>query len=367
MIKDLKYPIGGEFWFQDKLQNKNVFNDIENQGLLLSGGESAIRFILNKISFKYNEIIALPSYLCPTILKLVINLKIKYKFYNINEKLEIDTESIEKLIKEFKVKAVFFIDYFGFYHNEKSRNFFKSLRTKNILIIEDAVQAFWIKGKDEFIGDYVFNSYRKFLPIDGSLVICRENLNSLKTLNKYLIYKEAKDEYFKLMEKARIKKTNFILKGIGEEDEYLDLFKKANKEYYNRKNVFKINSIHKEYLNYLPENKLLENRNENYNYILKSLKNIREITLLNTKENLESNTPLAIPILIKNRDEIRMTLMKEKIYLPIHWNLKNQCFINNFKASSDISKNILSLPIDWRYEVGDMEFLVYKLKKILSI
>ncbi|NFQ38734.1 DegT/DnrJ/EryC1/StrS aminotransferase family protein, partial [Clostridium botulinum] len=71
MTRNFKYPIGGEFWFEDKFQDKNIFNDIESQGVLLSGGDSAIRFILNEISFKSHEVIALPSYLCPTIVKLI--------------------------------------------------------------------------------------------------------------------------------------------------------------------------------------------------------------------------------------------------------------------------------------------------------
>ncbi|NFN64111.1 DegT/DnrJ/EryC1/StrS aminotransferase family protein, partial [Clostridium botulinum] len=90
MTRNLNYPIGGEFWFEDKFQDKNISNDIESQGLLLSGGDSAIRFILNEISFKNDEVIALPSYLCPTIVKLIEKVNIKYKFYNINEHLSID-------------------------------------------------------------------------------------------------------------------------------------------------------------------------------------------------------------------------------------------------------------------------------------
>ncbi|MBN1038439.1 MULTISPECIES: DegT/DnrJ/EryC1/StrS family aminotransferase [unclassified Clostridium] len=380
MNRNFKYPIGGEFWFEDKFQDKNIFNDIESQGVLLSGGDSAIRFILNEISFKCDEVIVLPSYLCPTIVKLIENLKIKYKFYNINKDLSIDMESIENLISKYNIKAVFFIDYFGFYHSEITRKFLKNLKSKNILLIEDAVQKFWLKYEDKFIGDYVFNSYRKFLPIDGSLVLFNKdkslnNINSsnkndklveFKKINQSLKYIEGNDDYFQFMEKARDVKTKFILEGIGNENAYLNLFDRAHKAYYERKNIFKINPKHKIYLNYFPENKLLKKRNENYKYLFENLKNIKEITFLNHSENLYDNTPLVFPILIKNREYIKKQLMKRNIYIPVHWDLSNEVWINEFKESLSISKRILSLQIDWRYEIQDMDFLVNSLKDILK-
>lgn len=380
MTRDLKYPIGGEFWFEDKFQDKNIFNDIESQGVILSGGDSAIRFILNEVSFKCDEVIALPSYLCPTIVKLIENLKIKYKFYNINKDLSIDMESIENLISKYNIKAVFFIDYFGFYHSEITRKFLKNLKSKNILLIEDAVQKFWLKYEDKFIGDYVFNSYRKFLPIDGSLVLFNKdkslnNTNSsnkndklveFKKINESLKYIEGNDDYFQFMEKARDVKTKFILEGIGNENAYLNLFDKAHKAYYERKNIFKINPKHKIYLNYFPVNKLLKKRNENYKYLFENLKNIKEITFLNHSENLYDNTPLVFPILIKNREYIKKQLMKRNIYIPVHWDLSNEVWINEFEESLNISKRILSLQIDWRYEIQDMDVLVNSLKDILK-
>ncbi len=380
MNRNFKYPIGGEFWFEDKFQDKNIFNDIESQGVLLSGGDSAIRFILNEISFKCDEVIALPSYLCPTIVKLIENLKIKYKFYNINKDLSIDMESIENLISKYNIKVVFFIDYFGFYHSEITRKFLKNLKSKNILLIEDAVQKFWLKYEDKFIGDYVFNSYRKFLPIDGSLVLFNKdkslnNINSsnkndklveFKKINESLKYIEGNDDYFQFMEKARDVKTKFILEGIGNENAYLNLFDRAHKVYYERKNIFKINPKHKIYLNYFPVNKLLKKRNENYKYLFENLKNIKEITFLNHSENLYDNTPLVFPILIENRNYIKKQLMKRNIYIPVHWDLSNEVWINEFEESLNISKRILSLQIDWRYEIQDMDVLVNSLKDILK-
>lgn len=58
--------------------------------------------------------------------------------------------------------------------------------------------------------------------------------------------------------------------------------------------------------------------------------------------------------------------MKRNIYIPVHWDLSNEAWINEFKESLNISKRILSLQIDWRYEIEDMDVLVNSLKDILK-
>lgn len=347
--------IGGEFWFEDKLQDKNIYNDISEEGVFLSGGKNAIEFILTDIEFKEDEILALPSYLCPTIINSIRNLGIHCEFYSIDNNLEINIDSLKNLINNFNIKAVFFINYFGFYHKNIVRKFLNNLKTQKIILIEDAVQNFWIKRQKKFIGDYIFNSYRKFLPIDGSLVLC----------NKTKEFNEIQDSYFKIVEKAREEKTRFISTGVGNEQKFLKLFNKAHKEYYKRENIFGINLRYKEFLNHLPVEILLNKRKENYKYLFKCLKHIQGIEPLHDIEELYDNTPLAFPIFLTNRDYVRTELMKNNIYAPVHWDLSHETWIKDFKNSLSISNRLLSLPIDWRYEIKDMEYLARNLECIL--
>ncbi|MBW6409469.1 DegT/DnrJ/EryC1/StrS aminotransferase family protein [Clostridium weizhouense] len=354
-MDEFNMPIGGEFWFENKLQDKNIYNDISNIGVLLNGGKSAIEFILNDINFKENEILALPSYLCPTIIEVVENIGIKYEFYEINQKLELKIETLKNLIAKFNVKVVFFIDYFGFYQKENVRSFLKSLKSQKIILIEDAVQSFWIKRQQRFIGNYIFNSYRKFLPIDGSIVLCNKNIE----------LESVEDDYFNIVEQAREKKRKFISEGTGEERDFLKLFDRAHREYYKRKKVYRINQKYKEFLNHIPVEALIKKRKENYKYLFSNLKNISDIEFIYDDEDLNNSIPLAFPIFLINRDYVRKELMKNNIYAPIHWDLREEKWIKNFEASLNISKNILSLPIDWRYGIENMDYLVRTLKTIL--
>lgn len=349
-------PIGGEFWFDKKLFCDKVSNFRDLYAVFLSGGQSAIQFILDDIKFKSDEYVLVPSYLCPTILYSFQRRNINYMFYEINEDLSINLKDIEGKINSNKVKALFFIDYFGFYHADKTIEFLKSIKRDGVILIEDAVQMFWFKRMNKFIGDYIFNSYRKFLPIDGSIVLC----------NRHDEFNYMEDNYCKLMNKARTKKTRYVQNDIGKEEEFLNLFSIADKAYYERKNIIGMDDQSKKLLDKVDYKLIGELRRENYNYLYDILINFSNIKILFNKQLIEDNVPLTFPILIHNRDSIRKKLRESFIYCPVHWDVRNESWIDNFKKSKKISNSILSLPIDWRYNKEDINFLIKKIVKNIS-
>lgn len=349
-------PIGGEFWWDSSLYDQDIQNDIYNEGTLLDGGKSAIEYILEDIQISRNEIILLPKYLCPTIVEIVCRTGIKYKFYDINEKLGIDVLSIDSLIHCHPVKAVLFINYFGFFHGHNTISFMKGLKEKGIIIIEDAVQMLWVKRQKDFIGDYIFNSYRKFLPLDGSIVLSSKKDRVNARHNKY----------FCLMEEARKKKTDYIINGVGVEEDFLRIFSEAHQAYYNEEQCGGMHDKYEKMLIKLPIERLIQQRRKNYGYLLKELSKVKEIIILYHIHKLGNNIPLAFPILIKDRDRIREELMNYNIYAPIHWTLDNAKWLDKQNICLEISRNILSLPIDWRYTIEDMKYMVKTLKEILN-
>lgn len=355
-MNNKRLSIGGEFWYQNQLQDDGVENNIHECATLLSGGISAIQYIISEINLNEGELILLPTYLCPTIITIIDKLGIKYKLYEVTETLSINIDNIKKMIKDFKVRAVFIINYFGFYHNNKVTNFIRSIKYQGIIVVEDAVQIFWIKKRDEFVGDYIFNSYRKFLPIDGSVVIH----------NKKDLFEEVDDNYFNLMESAREYKTKFLAEGLGDEEEMLKIFSKAHDEYYKRERVFGINKKYIEFLNHVPEEYLSSIRKSNYEYLYNKLNGNLGIRFIYNIEDLKRGVPLALPILVENRDKIKIGLMKFNIFAPVHWKLSENDILTNNKIATEISKNIISLPIDWRYNFDDMDYLFDKLINVMK-
>lgn len=346
-------PIGGEQWFDINLFDNKLDNFKDTEAVFLSGGQSAIQFILEDINIKDDEFILMPAYLCPSILYNLKKLSIKYEFYKINKDLSIDLDDIKEKIGKIKIKTLFFIDYFGFYHNEETITYIKYLKKQNIIIIEDAVQMLWFNRK-KFIGDYVFNSYRKFLPIDGSIVLC----------SKVKSYNFKKDSYYKNVNLARVKKTIFQKFNIGTEEEFLRLYEKSEEEYYTREEIIGMDDESKKMLSKVDYKFIFNKRKENYYYLYDRLIENNKVELIYDKELIDDNSVLGLPILIENRDEIRKKLRKFNIYCPVHWNVIKEDWCNKYVDSRYLSKKIITIPIDQRYNFDDMKKVIYITKNI---
>jgi len=61
---------------------------------------------------------------------------------------------------------------------------------------------------------------------------------------------------------------------------------------------------------------------------------------------------------------VKRMLIKNQIYPPIHWRLPTELDRQDFPVPWRVSNNILTLPIDQRYDVRDMDFLADTLREI---
>lgn len=348
-------PFGGEFWYDNSIMNDEVDNLSDSEALLLNGGQTAIEFIIQDINFDNNEYVLMPSYLCPEILHKFKEKNIGIIFYEINKDLSINIESIQALIENYNIRALFFINYFGFYHNDITLMYLKKLKFDGLILIEDSVQMLWFKNLDKFIGNYVFNSYRKFFPTDGSMVLCE----------KHIRFDELNDEYKKLIYMARKLKTDYICGRIGNEEKFLTQFAKAEALYYKRTTINGIDEESKAFLSHVDCLSVRKKRINNYNYLFDKLSKFEEATLLFKKELVEDNTPLVLPITINKRDLIRKKLKKYNIFCPVHWDITKESWAVNFTDSLELSRSILSIPIDWRYSKEDMDYFLDKFKNVL--
>lgn len=348
-------PIGGEFWYDNRICDNEANNLPDSEILLLNGGQSAIEFIIQNVNFENSDYVLMPSYLCPTILYKFKKKNINILFYEINKDLSINIESIKPLVEHYHVKALFFINYFGFYHTNDTLLYLKSLKEAGIILIEDSVQMLWFKRLNKFLGNYVFNSYRKFFPVDGSMVLC----------NKHLKFIELNDNYKNLIHEARNAKTKYIYMNIGKEEDFLRKFNEAEEWYYKRTTINMVDKESREFLANVNYPLVREQRINNYNYLFNKLKEFKEVTSLFDKSLIEDNTPLVLPITINRRDIIRKKLRKYNIFCPVHWDITHETWPEYFPNSLELSKSILSIPIDWRYNKNDIDYFLDKFYSIL--
>lgn len=351
-MKVLK-PIGGEHWFDVNIFNNNLNNFENSSCTFTSGGQSSINFIVSQLRMKKDEFMLLPAYLCPTIVWNLQRNRVNFDFYKINRDLTIDIPDLEKKLEEHKVRAVFFIDYFGFYHDSKTLGYLNGLKDKRISIIEDAVQMLWFSSQ-EFKGDYVFNSYRKFLPVDGSLVLSEAHGD----------FQGVEDEYYEYQNTARMKITAYVKYGLGSKEDFISLFSKADEVYGKSRAVNGMTDISWHLLNKVDAEYIGSVRRRNYSYLQAKLAESGNIRPLLGKELLGQNIPIGFPVLIENRDSIKKELRSRSIYCPAHWPILEEEWVKGFEDSIYLAEHILTLPIDQRYDEEDLDRLVRELRSL---
>jgi dTDP-4-amino-4,6-dideoxygalactose transaminase len=345
MIKEIgsDFNIGFGLFFKRKKKN------IPKKSFLLSSGRDCIYFILSSLKLNSNHKILLPSYLCHTILYPIKEEKIKYNFYKINKNLEIDLNDLRKKIKKEKPNIILVINYFGFIQPNLAK--IKEIcQKKGIKLIEDNVQSFL--SPHILRGDFVFNSYRKFMPVPNGAFLLGKFPQKIKINN-------APKKFTSKRFRGGILKNFIIFKNY-----YRDLFSSSEeKDINNYKKPARMSKISKYLLDRINLKKISVKRRKNYSFLSKNLNNSEIIPLY---ENLDPlTTPLGFPILFKSREErnkMRHKLIKNKIYPPIHWSLPNIIDKKKFEESWKISNTILTIPLDQRYNQVDMN----KILKILN-
>ncbi len=67
-------PIGGELWYQPSYYHHEKDNFKGSELTYLSSGQSALRYILTKLKLSHDDIVLIPSYICPSIVKTLNHL-----------------------------------------------------------------------------------------------------------------------------------------------------------------------------------------------------------------------------------------------------------------------------------------------------
>lgn len=339
-IFNKKIVLGGEHYFSPsyffKKNNHYIDNLIEvfKEDYYINftfGGYFSILAILEDIISKNsnNFVVLLPSYLCPSILKPFQLKGIQYKFYKVDEDLFIDTTHLISQIDN-NVKAVFFIDYFGASQLYRLTDVINLLKSKNIVIIQDVVQCIKIE-KDKLFGDYIFNSFRKFFPFEGSIILSKVKIiiDYSKSRNKYIKYKRI----------GQLLRFLYIEYGLFNNKIFLK-FLKMSEDRYHSVVIIKMPRINYWFLNKVELEKLLLERIKNFNYLKAGMEYLMPSLL--TKNDF---IPLGFVIKHNKRDIIRKQFFKFKIYTPIHWIINDDILPTEFKESKKLSLSVLTIPL----------------------
>ena len=105
-------------------------------------------------------------------------------------------------------------------------------------------------------------------------------------------------------------------------------------------------------------NDLISKRKENFKYLKKELQSIEILPVCNFQEG---DCPFVFPIRIANRDKFRKYLMENRIYCAVHWPFDG--FMEKERKNAVFnSDTLISLPIDQRYDIKEMDYMLNVIK-----
>lgn len=331
----LRKEIGSEFWDVPLSVNHNSYFD---RVIWFCSGRAAFREIIRQVKKTVQNIkIAMPSFLCDSMILPLEKENVDYIFYKVdlsNGRIQCDYSNI------LDCNVIFVIDYFGF---ESANDY-----PRDKVVIRDLTHSLFAKRYDD--ADYYFGSLRKWAAFCGAGFAFSKNGDLLKP-QSYL------EQYNSLRRKAFTLKKCFIDKKI-ESKEHLDIFHKAE-EILEECEIAK--GIEEDICNatHLDMEYLKTIRKENAKVLIEEL---GEFCIY--KEIGENDCPLCVPIIYKNRDALRQYLISKDIYCPIHWPRPQQV---DEKYSRDLYDNELSLVCDQRYTKEDMLRIVAEIKTFMEM
>ena len=352
--------VGGELYFDEHWQIDKVypFPQTREFNYFLNGGQACLRVIGDYLVAHNIDKILLPAYLCPTISRTFSECRLRLDYYRINEDFSIDLHDLAAKAAV-QAQAIYFINYFGFTHAKHEQDYLQDLQKQGRIVVEDNAQA----GFSEIpIGDFVFNSMRKFVPYDGAY------LNAFCSMYRYInAYRGRLNHRLPLIRQYRSGLSRYLFQDEGDREELVALFEQAEK-FYEKDQVVLGDIQEKACIEHLDWQGIRQVRYENYAYLLKQLNGIPGVLpIFPTLQ--ENNMPMGLPIFINriSRDMVNAFLGDHQIGLTIHWEHMHENPMTSVqKLAMEMADRILTLSIDQNTHRTQLDYLLEQLKIALN-
>ncbi|MGY3958353.1 aspartate aminotransferase family protein [Aeromonas popoffii] len=307
-------PIGGE----QEIDSDDLFYEVTNSG------RSSLRWALLSMELQGKRILV-PDFICQVVIDILNEYNMQIHFYNVQEDFEFFLPSCLD-----NYDALYVVKYFG----HESVSFKKTTNNNTLPLIIDGVfdvQRPHVNLKSHWC---YFNSLRKISAIaDFSQIISNKPL--------FRIAKKNIPEFSMLKYKAKEIKHAFINNSKWNEKKYLDLFSTAECLINDSHDIYhpEGRSIYLTSCFYSKIHDEISHRKKN---LMSAIENLKKINFI----GISPEFPSFLPLLLNKRDDVRYELMRNSIYLAIHWPTIEQ-------SKNSLSDRVISIPLDSRY--SDME------------
>lgn len=325
MLNSNHKPIGGE----QEIAHDGLFYGTTNSG------RSSLRWVLLSMGLQGKRVLV-PDFVCQVVVDVLHEYKIHVDFYNVKENFEF---SLPECLDDYD--ALYIVKYFG----HESATFKRAVNNSTLPLIIDCVFDVQLPEINTQAHWCYFNSLRKITVVaDFSQIVSNK---PLFIINKVRISSFSEKKY-----QAKEAKYKFLHSSQGREATYLKYFSNAESIIDENKNIFESEdkSIYLMGCFYSCFKEDLKIRLQNLTFATTILSDIHFIKITPT-------FPSFLPLLLNKRDEVRRELMKDSIYLAIHWPAIEQ-------SKNHLSDKLLSLPLDSRYTKEDIERMCDIIKRV---
>lgn len=291
------------------------------------GAHSSLLAIIDQLGIHSNEHILLPSYLCTSVLESFKVRNVHFRFYSVNSDLTIDTNSI---VLNSQLRAILVIDYFGKPKVDEVKRIISRVKGLNVAIIQDAVHTI-LPVKVDCYGDYIFNSFRKTTPLEGSFLISKTKMSiKYSTIGhtRFLFYKRI----------GQLLRFLHLKTGMVSVNSFLSYLNKGEHVYYDSR-IYKMPRLNFFLLKRLSFERMALYYKEIHQQLLERFKDC----VPKTFQTL-TFTPFGFFLVVNRRDEMLTDLRHKSIFCPIHWALPQEVSKSEFPDSHRLSQCALTIP-----------------------
>ena len=303
----------------------NHGSEFHEHGIALNSGRNGLRYLIRGRKIKR---IWLPKLLCSAISDTCKEENVEILYYTINKQLRpVSPQSLEG-------DWFYLINYYGQYSTEEIRLLGRIYPN----VIVDNVQAFYTKPIDGL--DTIYTCRKFFGVPDGGY------LYTDCTLSEILQKDESYDRLTFLAGRLEHSANEFY-SAYRENEQRIDELP-----------LRRMSMVTQNLLRGIDYEQIKKERERNFSYLHERLRSINQLELC------LPDGPYMYPLLVKDGAEIRRSLQEKRIYIPTLWpNVLQECPIDSLEYH--YATDILPIPVDQRYDVGDMETIVDEIRGLL--
>ena len=326
--------IGSEFWSVPTAQNKTGLFPADTVWYL--SGRSALRAIVRELKRDYKvKSIAVPSWCCDSMLQPLLAEEVSFEFYPVY----VQGGTLCRDLRE-DCDALLVMDYFG-YGNSSS--------PEGALVVRDLTHSLLSRPCAD--GDYFFGSLRKWCGIyTGGYAWKKEGK---------LYAPHAESSYYSRLRKQAMEEKARYIAGKTDSKAYLEKFAEAE-ALLDPCAVLPADARDLSLAETLDADAIRARRRENAAILLDLLAPYALFPELGAED-----CPLFVPILVKNRDELKKYLISQNIYCPAHWPRTSLHRLD--ERTEQLYTQELSLICDQRYGAEDMQRLAEFVKRGIEL